>query len=114
MPRRRRGRGEGAIFERDDGVWVASISLGYAAQGHRIRRTVYGKTKQEVQEKLRPLQTDACNGALSDVRQMTVARYLGRWQEMVKPTVQPNTFAPYERHCRLHLIPHLGAVKLAK
>jgi hypothetical protein len=32
----------------------------------------------------------------------------------VKPTVAPNTYAPYERHVRLLIRPHIGGVKLAK
>jgi hypothetical protein len=42
MSRKRRGRGEGSIFERADGVWVGSVSLGYDTNGKRLRKTVYG------------------------------------------------------------------------
>jgi hypothetical protein len=45
---------------------------------------------------------------------MTVAQWLTRWLEMVKPAVEPNTYGPYERHIRLHLVPHVGRVKLAR
>jgi integrase len=44
---------------------------------------------------------------------MTVAEWLKRWLALVKPTVEPNTYGPYERHARLHLTPHLGGVRLA-
>ena len=43
MARRRRGRNEGSIFQRADGVWVGSVILGLDGKGRR-RRTVYGKT----------------------------------------------------------------------
>lgn len=46
--RKRHGRGEGSVFQRGDGLWVASTSLGYNADGKHVRKTVYGKTKTEV------------------------------------------------------------------
>src|SRR5438552_2317736 len=98
MPRRRRGRGEGGIFQRGDGIWCACISLGYDEQGKRKRRTIYGATKQEVQEELRKLQNDAVNGQLSDAGALTVAAYLARWLEnTVKSRVQPKTALRYEQ-----------------
>lgn len=35
----KRGRGEGSIHKREDGIWTAQLSLGYDAEGRRIRRT---------------------------------------------------------------------------
>jgi integrase len=111
MGRKRRGRGEGGIrFREDKGLWVAEVRTGVGQK----RRTVYGKTKQEVQEKLRKLHNDAAAGIGADAATMTVAQWLARWLEMVKPTVEPGTFAPYERHVRLHLAPHVGGIKLAR
>lgn len=55
MARKRRGRGEGGIQLRQDGRFEGRISLGYNGAGKRIRKTVYGKSKAEVQKKLRDL-----------------------------------------------------------
>src|SRR5712692_8680236 len=44
---KQRGHGEGSIYQRKDGRWAASISL----EGGK-RKTFYGKTRKEVQEKL--------------------------------------------------------------
>lgn len=44
----RRGHGEGSIYQRKDGRWAATITL----EGQK-RKTFYGKTRKEVQEKLR-------------------------------------------------------------
>ncbi len=51
---RRRGHGEDSIFF-DEGRnrYVGSISLGYGADGRRLRRKVTGRTKQEVRDKLK-------------------------------------------------------------
>src|SRR5262245_37224748 len=114
MNRKRRGRGEGSIFERPDGTWSASVSLGYDETGKRRRRSVYGKTKAEVQDKLKKLQTDTGNGRAVGADRLTLSRYLENWLAGVRPTVQPNTYIPYERHVRKAISPHLGSIKLAK
>jgi integrase len=114
MTRRRRGRGEGAIRERADRLWEARISLGYGLDGKRVSKSVYGKTKKEVQEKLRELQDNHARGIAVDAGEMTLAAWLGRWLKMIQPTVEQNTYGPYERHVRLHIVPLLGAIRLSK
>src|SRR5262249_12970484 len=109
MARKRRGRSEGSIFERDDELWGGSVSLGYSEDGRRKRRTVYGKTKAEVQEKLRQIQNDAATGKLADAGTLTVAEYLTRWLEnTARPKVQPKTHLTYEQLARLRVNPVLG------
>jgi integrase len=115
MARKRRGRSEGSIYQRADGRWVSSLSLGYDGRGKRKRRVVYGATKQEVQEKLRQLQTDALAGTLTDAGRLTVGEYLQRWLEnTAQSKVRPTTYARYEQLVRLHVKPILGGVQLAK
>jgi hypothetical protein len=63
---RRRGHGEDAIyFATAKNRWVGSVSLGYGPDGKRIRRKVFGKTKQEVRERLRALHQDMDAGLRS-------------------------------------------------
>ena len=53
--KRRRGRGEGSIYQLPSGKWAAMVSMGIGADGKRKRRAVYGDTKSEVQDELRKL-----------------------------------------------------------
>jgi integrase len=55
----RRGQGEGSIYLRKDGRWCASITL-----ENRRRKTFYGKTRKEVQEKLRVALNEQKQGIL--------------------------------------------------
>src|SRR5262245_31048059 len=115
MSRKRRGRSEASIYQRaSDGLWVAVLSLGYDGKGKRKRKTVYGHTKKEVQDKLDDLRGDIKEGMIVGGPTLTVKQWLTRWLEITKPTVQPNTYVPYARHARLHLVPHLGHIKLQK
>jgi integrase len=114
MARKRRGRGEGGVYQRADSLWVGTISLGYNTEGKRLRKTVYGATKKEAQEALRKLQNDAASGVDLTVEKLTLGAWLTRWLAMVKPAVEPNTYRFYERQARIHLTPHLGHIQLSK
>jgi hypothetical protein len=63
---RRRPRGEDAIyFAADKNRYVGSVSLGYGLDGKRIRRKVFGKTKQEVRARLKDLHKELDRGVKS-------------------------------------------------
>jgi integrase len=47
----KRGQNEGSIFQRKDGRWVALLNLGWV-DGKRARKSYYGETRREVQERL--------------------------------------------------------------
>ncbi len=52
-PKRRRERGDDGIsWDKINKCYVGTISLGYDGSGKRLRRTVRGKTKAEVKDKL--------------------------------------------------------------
>src|SRR5262249_59419954 len=98
-----------------DGQWTGAISLGYDGTGKRRRKLIYGRTKKEVQDKLRDLQNRAAQGTLDNAGQMTVGQLLDHWLEKVaRPSVSPTTHARYEEHVRLYLQPHLGSIKLSR
>jgi integrase len=44
--------------------------------------------------------------------QLTVAAYLNRWLEVIKPTLRYSTWLRHEQIVRLHVLPLLGAVAL--
>ena len=114
MARARRGRGEHGIYQREsDGLWVGSLSLGYATNGKRKRRVVYGTTKREAQEKLDRLKVDAAAGIGVEPNRVTVKNLLDRWLELeVKPNRAPGTYKCYSDTARLHINPHIGTVRL--
>ncbi len=113
--RKRRGRGEGAIYQRPDGRWVATVSLGYGANGKRKRRTVYGKSKQEAQTKLNKLTSSSMASTLVDIDKQTVAQFMDRWlRDVAKPTVGSNTYHSYSIANKNHVSKRIGGVRLQK
>ncbi len=113
MNRKRRGRKEGSIFQRADGLWVASASFGYNANGKRVRKTAYGKTKEEALGKLRTLSVENA-GRIAETDKMTVSQWLDIWLGTVQTRCAPNTHARYQYHVRAakERFGHIGLRKL--
>lgn len=113
-PRKRRGHGDGAIYQRGDGRWVASLDLGYA-NGKRQRKVVYGKTRREAADKLKDLTYAQRQGRLVMSDQRTLGDFLDMWlEDVVKPSVRARTHESYEGVVRLRIKPDLGHVRLGK
>src|SRR5882672_7013017 len=99
----RRGSGEGAIYQRGDGRWVAAVHIGWI-DGKRKRKVVYGTTRKEVSEKLKGLARDAQRGELVLDDRRKLGDFLDTWlDEVVKPSVRPRTYLAYEEKVRLHI-----------
>jgi integrase len=106
----RRGNGEGTIFQRKDGRWTAGAEVG----GYQ-RKWIYGKTRREVADRLSKIQRDVAEGRPVINERLTVAEYLNRWlNEVAKHRTRPMTWRGYEHLVRLHILPSLGRVRLAK
>jgi integrase len=112
---RRRGNGEGSIYQRNDGRWEAIINVGYNAQGKRLRRSVYGLTKKEVQDKLTGLQSRKLDGTLGEPTKLNMAKFLERWlEDSARPTIRATTYVNYKGMIKNHITPRIGGVALTK
>ena len=91
------------------------ISVGYSAGGKRVRKTVYGWSKAEVQEKLIRLQSGKLDGTLAEPTRFTVAAYLDHWLEnVVKASSAPATHVAYKVNIKRHINKALGGIRLSK
>ncbi len=112
---KKRGQGEGSIYQRADGLWCGSISLGTGPDGSRKRKTVTHTTKTGALAKLRALQSEIEQGVeqAETGKNTTVATLCAEWLEtVVKPSCRFKTHLAYEGDCRLHIVPHLGRVRV--
>jgi integrase len=114
MARKRRGRGEGGVYQRADGQWVGSISLGCDGNGKRVRKVVYGASKKAVLDELDRLRTETRVGNLPDAGGLTVSQLLERWLESSKASTETRTYEERQRLVKNHLRPRVGGLKLAK
>jgi hypothetical protein len=112
---KRRGHGEGAIYQREsDGLWCTSVDLGII-NGKRRRKVIYGKTRKEVAEKLKAMHRDQAAGMTLNPEQQTVKEFLDIWLEQsVKRQNRPRTYDKYKADVNHHIIPAIGKVLLTK
>jgi integrase len=114
MSKRRRGAGEGSIYQRPDGSWCGIVDQGIV-NGKRKRKFIYGSTRKEVAEKLKQLLHQQQQGVNIDPERLTVAAFLDRWlEQVIKPHRRARTYRSYADTVRLHLTPRLGHHLLAK
>jgi integrase len=106
------GNGEGGITRhKKSGLYMARYTV-QTPTGPK-RKTLYGKTRREVDEKLTKAKADRDSGLVFDADNMKLGEYLGWWlTDSVRDTVRPTTFERYEQMVRLHIRPVLGQLKL--
>jgi integrase len=111
MPKqRRRGHGEGSIYQRKDGRWVAEVTLDDGK-----RKQLYAKTQAEAVAKRNQVLLDQKQGILAKGPKQTVKQYVEYWLEDVhRATLKVSTYALYRRHLNNHIIPELGYIQLQK
>jgi integrase len=111
---RKRGQGEGSIYQRADGRWCGVVTVG-TVNGTRSRKSFYAATRGKVQVDLNKALTDIRNGLPLLQEKQTVANYLDWWiKHVAKATVRPATWESYATLVRLHLAPAFKKVPLSK
>lgn len=114
MPKR--GHGEGTIYKRPDGLWTAQIIVGYDLKtGKPKRKSFYGKTRQEVANKLAEVIQELNTGTFIEPSKITFGEWLDKWLvEYKKSQIKPTTYESYEVIINTHIKPALGNIPLAK
>ena len=108
MPKR--GHGEGTIYKRPDGLWTAQIIVGYDLKtGKPKRKSFYGKTRQEVANKLAEVIQEVNTGTFIEPSKITFGEWLDKWLvEYKKSQIKPTTYESYEVIINTHIKPALG------
>lgn len=111
---KRRGHGEGAVYQRKDGRWVGTIDLGWQ-DGRRQRKSYYGKTQREVQSKLAAGRRHVADGLSLPSERQTVGRFLSAWlRDVADVNLRPSTAIRYRQLIERHILPTLGRRPLTR
>ena len=103
----RRSSGEGSIYQRKDGTWMASIQV------NGVRRSAYGATRREAAAKLNILRQQLMPAQVSSVPSShTVDELLDCWLEAKASALKPSTLHTYQETCRRHIRSELGPLAL--
>lgn len=118
MPRKsntRGAQGGGTIRQRKDGRWEARYTVGRdPGTGKQVQRSVYGATQQEVRKKLAQAVAALDSGDYFEPSKMTLARWVEIWLQEYTGDKKYLTVKHYKAQCKTHIVPSLGAVKLAE
>ncbi|MFF1562952.1 tyrosine-type recombinase/integrase [Streptomyces sp. NPDC058293] len=110
--RKRNPNGAGTITKRKDGRYQAAVYV-LQPDGTRARKFAYGKTWQECDAKRRELLAKVASGVPVPTKSAKLADWLAYWLEnVIKPRRKRTTYAKYEVHVRLYLVPMLGTKQL--
>lgn len=111
MATKRRGRGEGGLFQRSDGLWVGTVDLGYV-DGKRRRKTVTAKRKADAIAKHNALKARVAAGRVGDGSTLTSA-WLTYWLDDIS-TARESTKATYRGYITNWIVPHVGHLRVDK
>ena len=95
----RRGRGDGSVYQRKDGSWVAQFQGKYR----------YAQTEDAAKQKLYKMLT---NTEESKPKTITVSKHLDEYIQHTSINLKPRTVKRYREAIEVHLKPALGKVAL--
>jgi Phage integrase, N-terminal SAM-like domain len=108
--KKRRERGDDGIsWDKTNKCYVGTISLGNGDAGKRNRRTVRGKTKADVKDKLKELHEEI-NAGIRTPTNYTVKQCIEDWLDSLN--LDPHTMATYRGQAEKWIYPKIGAKKL--
>lgn len=106
----KRANGEGSLYQRKDGRWVATW---YTPDNKR--KCEYGNTQAEAISKRAEILQQIAKGEYAAPSKLLVSDWLlSWWRTYYKPSVRPNTAATAKSNIDLHLNPALGKHPLQK
>ncbi|MEU7269335.1 site-specific integrase [Streptomyces asiaticus] len=98
----------------EDGRWVGSAFV-LTTDGTYKRRDVYGKSWDDVHDKLTQLKAESQKGVPAVTSKLSLGDFLTYWlANVARIKVRPATYAAYETLVRIYLAPGLGKKKLAR
>jgi len=121
-PRKRATRGHPEPYLRGDGRWAVTLDLGRRPDGHRWRLPVYGRSPDEVRERIPTARSRALSGVKRVEPGLTVADYAKLWIDEIEPRwdeqgrrtgIKHSSWRGYEKHVRLSIAPsELGRTRV--
>lgn len=95
--------------------WEARITTGRdPGTGRQIQRSFTGKTQKEVREKMQATAVEVNQGTYTAPSKLTVGQWVDIWQRDYLGSLKPCTVRTYKTAAGNHILPAMGAVKLAE
>jgi len=109
----RRSPGEGTVYQRADGKWVAEVPLPNDHLGRRRRRKRIADTKKQAEQLRRGLLAELEAGRIDVDGSITVTEWCERWlASTARLTCKKRTVAGYKYALDRWVLPHVGRYQL--
>ena len=108
----KKSNGEGSVFQRADGRWVAKLQVGVKANGNPDIRTKYAKTEPEAKRKLREMKKTAHQEMPAQRRKQTVEKYILEWFPRYKKGLKPASYDRQENSIMYQIVPFIGQYQI--
>lgn len=111
----KRAGGEGSVRQRPNGLWEASLRVTDPVDRSKHQRiSVYGRSQSEALSKLEAIREQRRTSPKSLLAKDSLGAYLARWlEDDIETNKAPKTAEEYAGVVRLHVLPYLGAERLA-
>lgn len=103
----------GKYKKRPDGRYATSVFIGYTDDGRPKHKVLYGKTIQELENKLADFKNLQNKGIVIDDKNLTIGKFATTWLKLYKADKAYNTFEMYRRTVEKHIIPSIGNIRLS-
>ncbi len=101
------------IYKRKDGRWEGRYIKFYDGDSKAKYGYLYGKTYNEVKNKLRDVQADLKNGLIPKAKSTPLySEILGAWLQSTRINVKESTYMRYRNLIEKHVIPILGKYQI--
>ncbi len=109
----RRKHGEGTVFQRKDGRWVAQVRLDNGKQKQRYFKP---DQEKEAHKALRKMLHEKEQGTLATGPNQTLKAYLEQWleQRYKLGIIRASTYSMHQMRIHKHIVPLLGHIQLQK
>lgn len=97
----KRGNGEGSVYRRNDGKWVAAIPIPKHLGGKK--KYHYGKTRKECVEWLENMRDSLKKGSYSENSDITLIEWLTTWLKDYCINIRPSTQMNYDTYINRHI-----------
>jgi integrase len=113
--KRRRPKGEGAVYQRGDGMWCVSVELPEGLDGKRRRKVICRKDKGKVIEELRAAKKELEKLGNLETSSVRLDKWAEHWLDRIAPKeIKPRTLAGYKTVINGYVLPVLGRKTLGK
>lgn len=111
----KRANGDGSIRQRKDGSWEARFITGTdPVTGKPIRKSIYGKSKPDVAEKLRAATSARDKGDYFEPSKLTIRKWFNIWISEYCGDKKYSTLKQYKSFGENHICKSLGSIKIAE